>query len=87
MLYLKHEFMKLISLWASLNLCKYLQATFVFFCASSVVQINLVNNDFIWSITYSSYCIVLIIIIKKIEFDMKGHTSNKVRKKYSCKSF
>jgi len=43
-------------LWASLNLCKYLQATFVFFCASSVVQIHFVNNDFIWSVTYPSYC-------------------------------
>ncbi len=42
-----------------INLCKYLQTTFVF-CASSVVQINFVNNDFIWSVTYSSYCIVLI---------------------------
>ncbi len=30
-------------LWASLNLCKYLQDTFVFFCASSVVQIHFVN--------------------------------------------
>ncbi len=47
-------------LWASLNVCKYLQASFVFFCATSVVQINLVNTDFIWSVTYSSYCIVLI---------------------------
>ncbi len=46
--------------WASFNLCKYMQATFVFFCVTSVVQINLVNNDFIWSVTYSSYCIVLI---------------------------
>ncbi len=45
--------MKLIALWASLNLCKYLKATFVFCCASSVVQINLVNNDFTWSVTYS----------------------------------
>ncbi len=35
--------MKLIALWASLNLCKYLQTTFVFFCATSVMQINLVN--------------------------------------------
>ncbi len=56
--------MKLIALWASLNLCKYLKATFVFCCASSVVQINLVNNDFTWSVTYSSYCIVL---IRKLE--------------------
>ncbi len=47
-------------IWASLNLCKYLRATFVFFCASSVVQMNCVNNDFIWSVIYSSYCIVLI---------------------------
>ncbi len=49
-------------LWASLNLCKYLQATFVFICATSVVVlIHLLNNDFIWSVTYSSYYIVLII--------------------------
>ncbi len=47
-------------LWVELNLCKYLQATFVFFCASTLLQINLVYNDFIWSVTYSSYCIVLI---------------------------
>ncbi len=44
--------MKLIALMpslTSLNICKYLQATFVFFCATSVVQINFVNTDFIWS--------------------------------------
>ncbi len=52
-------------LWASLNLCKYLQATFVFFCASSVVQMYLINNDFIWSVTYSSYSIVLIRNVEK----------------------
>ncbi len=73
MLYLKHEFMKLISLWASLNLCKYLQATFVFFCASSVVQINLVNNYFIWSVTYYSYCIVLIKIKKLLFWYERSH--------------
>ncbi len=39
--------MKLI---ASLNVCKHLQATFVLFCATSVVQINSVNTDFIWSV-------------------------------------
>ncbi len=49
-----------VHLWASLNLCKWLQATFVFFCASSVVQIHFVNNDFIWLVTYSDYCMVLI---------------------------
>ncbi len=52
-------------LWASLHFCKYLQATFVFFWASSVVQINLVNNGFIWSVTYPSYCIVLITHFEK----------------------
>ncbi len=41
-------------LWASLNV------SFVFFCATSVVQINFVNTDFIWSVTYSSDCMVLI---------------------------
>ncbi len=51
--------MKLIALM-SLHLCKYLQVTFVFFCATSVVQIYLANNDFIWSVTYYSYCSVLI---------------------------
>ncbi len=34
--------------------------SFVFFCATSVVQINFVNTDFIWSVTYSSDCMVLI---------------------------
>ncbi len=40
-------------LWASLNVYKYLQASFVFFCATSAVQIHFVNTDFIWSVTYS----------------------------------
>ncbi len=52
-------------LWASLNLCKYLRDTFVFFCATSAMQINLVNNDVIWSVTFSSYCIVLIRIFEE----------------------
>ncbi len=58
----------------------------MFLCAYSVVWINLVNNDFIWSVTYSSYCSVLIRHFEKslykytFEFDMKGNTSNKVRK-------
>ncbi len=79
-------------LWASLNVCKYLQASFVFFCATSVVQIHFVNTDFIWSVTYSSYCIVLIRNFEKklikytFEFDIKDNTSNKVRKKCPCKS-
>ncbi len=74
-------------LWASWNLCKYQQTTFVLFCATSSVLIHIVNNDFIWSVIYSSYCIVLIRIVEKkrikytFEFDMKGNTSNKVRKK------
>ncbi len=80
-------------LWASLNVCKYLQASFVLFCATSVVQIQLfVNTYFIWLVTYSSYCIVLIrnfekkLIKYNFEFDIKDNTSNKVRKKCPCKS-
>ncbi len=52
----------------------------MFFCATSVVQIKFANNDFIWSVTYSSYCIVLIrniegknkLIKYTFEFDIKG---------------
>jgi len=52
----------------------------VFFCATSVVQIKFANNDFIWSVTYSSYCIVLIrniegknkLIKYTFEFYIKG---------------
>ncbi len=55
----------LMSPLSLIKFCKYLQASFVFFCATSVVQINFVNTDFIWSVTYSSYCIVLIRNLKK----------------------
>ncbi len=37
-----------------------LSLIFVLFCTTYVEQIKFVNNDFIWSVTYSSYCIVLI---------------------------
>ncbi len=48
-----------------INVCKYLQASFVFFCATSIVEINFVNTDFILSVTYSSYCIVFIRNVEK----------------------
>ncbi len=45
-------------LWASVNVCTfyiYLHATFVFFCATFVVETNFVNIDFFWLVTYPSY--------------------------------
>ncbi len=50
-----------------------IHATFVFLCATSVVQIHFINTDFIWSVT--SYSIFLIIHFEKkktFEFDIKG---------------
>ncbi len=70
-----------------------LSLIFVLFCASSVEQIKFVNNDFIWSVTCSSYCIVL---IRHFEEEKKSYkntllnltwkvTSNKISKKCPCK--
>ncbi len=52
--------MKLIALMPPLSLIKSLSINYKPLLCSSVVQIKFVNNDFIWSVTYSSYCIVLI---------------------------
>jgi hypothetical protein len=60
--------MDLTALMPPLSLIKCLkinlQATFVFFCATSV-QINFVNTDFIWLVTYSySTCFYSVILIR-----------------------
>ncbi len=65
--------MNLIALMPPLSLIKrlkmYVQATFVFFCATSVVQIHFLLILISWLVTYLSYCtyyIVLNIHFKKL---------------------
>ncbi len=57
--------MNLIALKPPLSLIKclkmYVQATFVFFCATSVVQINLLIL-ISWLVTYLSYCNYYIVL-------------------------
>ncbi len=57
--------MNLIALKPPLSLIKrlkmYVQATFVFFCATSVVQINLLIL-ISWLVTYLSYCTYYIVL-------------------------
>ncbi len=73
----------------------YVQATFVFFCATSVVQIFFFINTNFMIVTYSSYCtyyIVLNIHFKKLInnfflFDIdENYAIAKVKRKYPCKS-
>ncbi len=65
------------------------QATFVFFCATSVVQIHFFNAYFIWLVTYYSTCFYFVVLIRNFkklinlyifEFDIKDDTFKKVRK-------
>ncbi len=64
--------MNLIALMQPLSLLKHLkihiQATCVFFCATSVVQMYFLNTDFIWLVFYSTcfYSVVLIRNDKKL---------------------
>ncbi len=77
--------MNWIALMQPLSLIKclkiHLQATFVFFCATSVVHIYLLNTDLILLVT--SYSVVIIIFLKAykyIIFDKRWDTFNKDRK-------
>ncbi len=62
--------MNLIALMPPLSLIKrlkmYVQTTFVFFCATSVVQYFFLLILISWLVTYLSYCIVLNINFKKL---------------------
>ncbi len=89
--------MNLIVLMRPLSLIKrlkiHLQATCVFFCAISVVQLYFLNTDLIWLVTHSTfYSVVWIRNVKKLIniyflnlINKIWYTFNKVRKK-SCKS-